>query len=228
MGGYIYSDLFDQRSQEVMRRFFLEEVAPLGIIRDYRRGSSVDHESATRSMGVVVKGCISKSMVSAGGKEKLLYFLRPGEIFGEMDLLDGGSFPYVLCARMKSSVAYVPLCEVESLLASRPESYRLFIHSMTRKFRIAALQLANSVFNDAGGKVAEALLRLCSCLDPSEAGGMAVSVTQQELASNIGCSRVTVARVLKRFEREGVVERRGRKIVVSNLEALTGLRDGVR
>ncbi|WP_425358254.1 helix-turn-helix domain-containing protein [Thermanaerovibrio velox] len=57
---------------------------------------------------------------------------------------------------------------------------------------------------------------------------MAVSVTQQELASNIGCSRVTVARVLKRFEREGVVERRGRKIVVSNLEALTGLRDGVR
>ncbi|EHM10487.1 cyclic nucleotide-binding protein [Thermanaerovibrio velox DSM 12556] len=152
MGGYIYSDLFDQRSQEVMRRFFLEEVAPLGIIRDYRRGSSVDHESATRSMGVVVKGCISKSMVSAGGKEKLLYFLRPGEIFGEMDLLDGGSFPYVLCARMKSSVAYVPLCEVESLLASRPESYRLFIHSMTRKFRIAALQLANSVFNDAGGE----------------------------------------------------------------------------
>ncbi|MCX7828126.1 MAG: Crp/Fnr family transcriptional regulator [Thermanaerothrix sp.] len=228
MDGSIYSDLFDQLSQERMRRFFLEEVAPLGVLREYRRGSSVDHEFAASSMGVVVKGCVSKSMVSSGGKEKLLYFLRPGEIFGEMDLLDGGSFPYVLCARRNSSVAYVPLREVQSLLELRPEAYRFFIHSMTRKFRIVALQLANSAFNDAGGKVAEALLRLCSCLEPSEVSRMAVSVTQQELASNIGCSRVTVARVLKRLEREGVVERRGRELVVSDVEALMRLRDGVR
>jgi uncharacterized membrane protein len=57
---------------------------------------------------------------------------------------------------------------------------------------------------------------------------MALSVTQQELASNIGCSRVTVARALKRLEREGVVERRGRELVVSDLEALVRLRDGIR
>jgi len=224
----LYGDLFDPASQGRMRAFFLNDVAPLGVIRDYARGTSIDHLSMRASMGVVVRGCVAKSLVSCGGREKLLYFLRPGEVFGEMDLLDGGSFPFVLQARERSSVSFVSKRDVEALLDRRPDRYGLFVHSMTRKFRIVSLQLANSVFNGSLGQVAEALLRLASCSDPSGDGPVVLRLTQQELASNIGCSRVAVARALRELIEMGVIERRGREMVLRDLGRLSGLRDGVR
>lgn len=223
-----YLDLFERSSQDRMRRFFLADLAPLGVLREYPKGSSVDHQRMGRSMGVVVRGCLSKAMVSYGGRDKLLYFLRPGEIFGEMDLIDGGAFPYTLFARERSLVSFVPAAEVDRVLLERPEAHKFFVHSMTRKFRIVALQLANSVFNQAKGQVAEALLRLHACSDPSESQEVCIRVTQQELASNIGCSRVTVARALKELLEEGVINRRGRELLIVDMEALISLRDGVR
>ncbi len=223
--GFSYDVVFDEKRQIEMRRFFREVLAPMGARESYGRNRVIDWRKHGDSFGIVVSGKVSKGMISSGGKEKLLYFLRSGEIFGEMNLIDGGSLNYILYSKEPSVVSYVGSGTVEVVLSKNPEAYRYFIHSITRKFRIVTLQLANNVFNDARGRVAESLIRLFACSDTEDKdmteGMITTALTQSELAYNVGCSRVTVARILKSFFDEGLLGRVNRKIVIKDLDGLS-------
>ena len=52
--------------------------------------------------------------------------------------------------------------------------------------------------------------------------------TQGELAHNVGCSRITVTRVLKKFMAEQLISMKNKKIVINDLEALAGYTDRVQ
>lgn len=232
IGGSYYSDVFDEKKQNEMRTFFIDVLAARGTVKSYDRNDVISPANPGDSFGIVVEGKVSKAMISVSGREKLLYFLRPGELFGEMNLMDGGSLNYVLYAKEPSSVSYVSRSILDEELCRNPDAYLYFIHSMTRKFRIVALQLANNVFNDSTGRVADALIRLSACSDTRDVdmteGMITTALTQSELAYNVGCSRVTIARILKSFFDEGLLERANKKIVIKNMEGLAKYTDRVQ
>lgn len=205
-----------------MRDYFLNRLAKLGIVRKYSKNQIIDLHSDDY-FGIVIKGIVSINVLNSNGNEKMLYFIRPGEIFDEMNYFCGGSKPTV--ARVKEaaqvSIIYKPVLEEE--LEKNPEAYRYFIHSITRKYRIVMLQMTNCVFNDSIGKIADALLRLASCsIGAGETERMLIDTpfTHQELANNIGCSRITVTRCLNRFIDEDIIGYEDKRIIIKNSEAL--------
>ena len=52
--------------------------------------------------------------------------------------------------------------------------------------------------------------------------------TQGELAHNVGCSRITVTRVLKKFMAENLIGMKNKKIVINDMEALAAYTDRVQ
>jgi len=231
-GKSYYREVFDEKKQLEMRNYFKETLAPRGKLKRYPRNDVVKPGRRGKCFGIVVEGKISKAIISSSGREKLLYVLRPGELFGEMDLIDGGSLNYVLYAKEPSAVSYIGQAVLEKELRCNPEAYRYFIHSMTRKFRIVTLQLANNVFNDSTGRVADALIRLYACSDTEDAemteGMITTALTQSELAYNVGCSRITISRILKSFFEEGLLEKVNRKIVIKDMTGLAKYTDRVQ
>ncbi|MBU5485102.1 Crp/Fnr family transcriptional regulator [Clostridium sp. MSJ-11] len=215
----MYESFFDNDRQSFMRNYFLNELSKMGKIEKYKKNEIIDIEG---NVGIIVKGVVKQSIISVKGDEKLLYLIRPGEVLGEMTYFCGGKDYIVTIAKENSQIAIINRDILEMELSKNPEVYRHFIHSMTRKFRIVMLQLTNNMFNDSIGKIADALLRLSACaeIDSKERISVNMIYTHQELANNIGCSRITVTRCLKKFQDEGIISYENKNIIINKPNGL--------
>lgn len=217
----MYEDLFDREKQSEMRIFFLKIAHTKGIIKSYKKNEVIDFDN-NNSIGIVTKGVLSQSIISTGGNIHSLYLLREGEILGETYYFCGGENNISSIAKEDAEVSYILKDEIDEELNKNPEIYKYFIHSITRKFRIIMLQLTNSTFNNSIGKIANALLRLSACseVDPLGRAKINMMFTHQELANNIGCSRITVTNCLNKFLSENIISYEDKKIIINKPEIL--------
>ena len=228
----MYQDVFDEKKQIAMRHYFLNELSELGVVRKYEKKQTIDCEVARSSFGIVVRGKVAKSIISFQGSERLLYTMRPGEIFGEMNLFCGGGLHFLVRAKEYAEISYISRELLQKVVSENPAVYPFLINSITRKYRIVLLQLTNITFNDSPGRIADALIRLAACSDTLEAGqdqrSISTLFTQGELAHNVGCSRITVTRVLKKFMAEKLISIEKKKIIIKDMEALAAYTDRIQ
>ena len=228
----MYEDVFDEKKQISMRHYFLNELSDRGVIRHYKKKQTIDCELARSSFGIVVRGKVAKSILSFQGCERLLYTMRPGEIFGEMNLFCGGGLNFLIRAKEDAEVSYIGKEVLQAAIEQNSQVYQCIINSITRKYRIILLQLTNNTFNDSTGRIADALIRLSACSDTLETGQdprmISTLFTQGELAHNVGCSRITVTRVLKKFMAENLIGMKNKKIVINDMDALAAYTDRVQ
>ncbi|SHJ14844.1 cAMP-binding domain of CRP or a regulatory subunit of cAMP-dependent protein kinases [Clostridium cavendishii DSM 21758] len=217
----MYQQFFNCERQEMMRDYFLNTLSKLGQVKEYKRNEIIDI-NYEKYLGIVVSGMVSQSIISLKGHEKFLYYIRSGEILNEMIHFCGGVDSIISKAKESVEISIISKEVLERELSLEPEIYRYFMHSMTRKFRIVMLQLTNSVFNDSRGQISDALLRLASMTEPNSEGVIILKYiyTHEELANNIGCSRITVTRCLNEFLKEGIIEYRNKKIAINKPDVL--------
>jgi CRP/FNR family cyclic AMP-dependent transcriptional regulator len=217
----MYKKFFDGDRQAIMRDYFLNTLSKLGQTKKYKKNELIDMDCEVY-VGIVTKGVVSQSVISLKGHEKVLYLIRCGEILGEMIYFCGGADSIVSKAKEDVEVAFLSREVLESQLSLEPQIYRYFMHSMTRKFRIAMLQLTSAIFNDSRGRLADALLRLFSTAESDNAGLATLNriYTHEELANIIGCSRITVTRCLNEFLKDGVICYDAKKIIINKPEVL--------
>ena len=216
----MYEKYFDIKKQEKMRENFLQ-LGKKGIIKNYEKNSSILIQEKN-SFCIVMDGKLKQSIYSNEGEEKTLYILRAGEIFGEMDYFCGDKSQLVVKSVEKSKVSFVNEKIMEEILTENPALYRDIIHSIVRKFRIVMFQMANIVFGDSYGRVADTLVRLYSQEGNDEEIGKILNdrFTHEEIANLIGCSRITVTRVLNDFKEEGLIQIQKGRILIKNIEGL--------
>jgi len=85
------------------------------------------------------------------------------------------------------------------------------------RLRNTSNKVHDLAFLDVSGRVARALLTLCQ--EPgalSHDQGTQISITRQEIAKLIGCSREMVGRILRELEGDRLISLSGKKITVYN------------
>ncbi|MFX0549832.1 Crp/Fnr family transcriptional regulator [Hathewaya histolytica] len=221
----IYEDLFDYKKQEEMRSFFLNMLAPLGKKKDFKKGDLIKIYEEERFVGIVINGKVKGSLYSSKGTEKLLYILRAGEIFGESNYFVSGGSHSIIKAMEPSTISFIPKNILDSYLDKNPKAYSFFIHSITRKYRISISQMSDAIFSSSKTKVANTLYRLTVQDSKKEANEYIIKthLTHQTLANLIGCSRITVTKVLKELRQLNILDIRDKKIVVKDLDALKSM-----
>lgn len=216
----MYNDLFDEKKQNEMRTFFLE-MSKLGTYKKYPRNSTIDIPG-TDFVAIVVEGKVKRALYSSRGLEKILFMLKPGEIFGEMEYFCGGSINIITKTMENSVISIVNRNKLNKALEINHQGYKFFLHSVTRKYRILMLQMADMIFNSSLGKIADTLIRLSSQEGRWVEQKLVIdfSLTHQELADLIGCSRVTVTKGLNELKDKGIIDIQNRKIVIKDMEKL--------
>ena len=228
----MYQDVFDDKKQTLMRNYFQNELAQLGVIKHHKKNELICIDCGNSSFAIVLAGKVVKSIISSKGREKLLYILRPGEIFGEMNIIGGGSLNYVIRVKENARISYVSKEILDQVIEKTPSVYAYLMNSITRKFHIVLLQSTNNIFNDSRGRIAEALIRLTACSNHRDAtvnaSMISTAFTQSELAHNVGCSRVTVTRVLKSFLKDNLISIQNKKIIINDMETLISYTDRIQ
>src|SRR5262245_57370059 len=177
------------------------------------------------SVFVVNGGRVKISKVTRDGKELTLAYRGPGEIFGELALLEGGPREEMAEAMENAIVTEIGRELFEKLVQTHGMlGYRLANVMLARR-REVENKVEQLIFKDVNAKLAELLLKLGSEYGVVSGRGtlVALKITHQEMANLIGSTRETVSLPLPMFKKHGLSQTDGRKVIISDREGLRAL-----
>jgi CRP-like cAMP-binding protein len=151
------------------------------------------------SMMAVVRGEAKMSSVSPDGKEIVLNIIYPGEIFGEMALLDGKERSADAVARTDCQVLVFNRRDVIPVLEKHAEICLMLIRVLCERLRRTSAQVEDVLFRHLESRIAKALLQLAEHAGNGSGGGLHLS--QRDLGTIVGSSRESVNKHLKIMER---------------------------
>ena len=170
-------------------------------------------------------GRVKISKVTRDGKELTLAYRGPGELIGEMCLIEGGPREEMAEAMENALITEIERSDFERLVQQNGGlGYRL-MKVLTRRRRELENKIENLVFKDVNSKLAELLIRLSIEYGVDDARGVlvALKITHQEMANLIGSTRETVSLTLSQFRRKGLIQTEGRKVIIADKEGLKAL-----
>jgi len=195
----------------------LEQIASVAIPRSYPKGVRVFHEGDHSDACYIVRnGDLRVTREHPDGRAIALATLGPGDIFGELAMLDGEARSASVEALTDCELLGIPATDFRRLLAARAEITVKLVVALTRRLREANERISRQSFQTVPSRVAGVLSQLIAEEAPQDGReGVTIRMTQADLAQLAGTSRESVSRFLAVLERAGVVRvGRGRVTVV--------------
>lgn len=194
----------------------LERFSHVAVPRSFPAGTRVFHEGDNSDACYIVKeGSFRVTREHSDGRAITLATLGPGEIFGELAMLDGDKRSASAEALTDGELLALPAGDVRSLLARHPEIALKLVAGLVRRLRAANVRLTKQSFQTVPSRVAGILAQLSREGQENGSGEVTIRMNQTDLAQLAGTSRESVSRFLAELERAGVVRSgRGRVTVL--------------
>jgi CRP-like cAMP-binding protein len=162
---------------------------------------------------IVAGGCIRLFQISSTGKETILWFSFPGEIFGMAELWRGNGRQIHASANEATQVYSISRKDFTNFLGAHPEAAMKAIGILSARVRAFGYVLVGLASDNVKTRIARLLMRLAAassgtrCCAGSGEGELCVNVrlTHQDIANLIGASRQTVTTTLVHLRKQGVV-----------------------
>ena len=167
----------------------------------------------------IVKGSVTILIEDDDGREMIIAYLNSGDFFGEMGLFEKEGVEKErsawVRAKTECEVAELSYAKFRELTLQDPDILFALGSQMAERLRNTTRKVGDLAFLDVTGRVARTLLDLCKQPDAmTHPDGMQIKITRQEIGRIVGCSRGMVGRVLKALEEQGLVNVKGKTMVV--------------
>jgi len=195
----------------------LERIAQVAIPRSFPKGARVFHEGdRTDACYVIRAGEVRVTREHPDGRAIALATLGPGELVGELAMLDGGVRSASVEALTDVDLLAVSAADMKGLLERNAEITAKLVIALTKRLRETNERISRQSFQTVPSRVAGVLSQLVS-EENAEHGrdGVTIRMNQADLAQLAGTSRESGSRFLAVLERAGVVRvGRGRVTVL--------------
>ena len=171
---------------------------------------------------IVKSGKIKISRTSDDGKEFILYFIKPGEIFGELAITGRGLRSSTATVLDDAFVCTIRTEHFEQLLIRHPVVALEISRIVGRRKDRTEKRVLDLVTKDVRTRLAHTLAELCEEFGEEEEGRIRIDLrlTQSDLAQLVGSTRETTSTIFNEFRRNGMVTSEGRTIWVLDRETL--------
>ena len=192
--------------------------------RTFAKGMIIFHQgSHGQNLYLIESGKVRIFLLSESGQEISVNIYGPGDVFGELTLLDG--LPRSAGAMAMEKTVTLTLHRDDFLrhLESYPRMARSILEVLSARVRYTTDYAESLAFLDVYGRVAAKLLELADRYGMEKDGGeieIELRLTQAELAGWVGASRESVNKVLGTFRDQGLIEVEGKKISILNQRRL--------
>ena len=199
------------------RREDLETIALTAREQSLVRGDVLFHDGdPSEALYVVLTGRIALAMSNPiDNRETMVGLMTPGDLFGEMPMLDQGVRSADARALEPSSVLAIPYAGIVDLFNTKPALLWGVARLLAGRLRETNEALADSVFLDVTGRTAKRLLELAHGQDSFQ-----LPVTLEELAGIVGASRERVNKAIASFIRLGWLEQHDRQYTIKMRDRL--------
>lgn len=166
---------------------------------------------------VILEGEIEVGVTTPGGKQVRFASLGPGDVGGDMAVIDGGPRSADMTALRKTRLLRISREALLEALQEEPPAMLALAAELVARLRAADATIESAVLHDLGAKLARLLL------DESGAGARAVQLTQVEMARRISVSREKLNRKLASMRDEGLIEMSRTGVKISDAAGLEAL-----
>lgn len=199
----------------------LEPIARASIMRRIPRGATVVRAGdRTDFVYLVLSGSLKVLVSDEEGREVILSMLGPGELFGEMGVLDENPRSATVVALAASDLVVISKADFKRCLYENFDVTMYILRNLVQRLRVADRKIESLALMDVYGRVARLLLEMAE-----EVNGQKVvnrRISKQDIAKMIGASREMVSRVMKDLNVQGLIEEGdGRILLFDRLESVT-------
>ena len=171
------------------------------------------------------KGRVKIAATAPSGKEVTFDILEPGEIFGELEVLEDA--PRHTSAEPLEDVLICALRreDFDRYLRDHPDLTVKLTKLIGLRLRKIQSRVEDLVFRDVPARLAHLLLDLSKTHGVPDGPAIRIraKLTHQEMANLIGCSRETVSTILGDFRDQGLVRIDHRSLIILNGDGLARL-----
>jgi CRP/FNR family cyclic AMP-dependent transcriptional regulator len=189
------------------------------VVREVPAGSQIfSAVDARERVGVVLRGMARTYLTSSDGRRLTVRFVRPGSMIGSLTV---GRAALSVQAVVDCTILELDRIVLRGLMLEDGRVGVALIGEIARRLEDTYLTLANNTFGSMRERVARHLLDLAT--EAVHTDRLVAPVTQQALADGVGTVREVVARVLREFRTEGIIETADGCIEIVDLDAIASI-----
>lgn len=201
----------------------VEKLRAAGTRRRYPRGATLLNEGDIAGRVMIIEtGRVKISCLSPEGRESVLGVRGPGQLLGELSVIDGKPVSASASALEEVEVTSIPAEGFLELMNSNGHVALRLIHVLTERLRDADLKRGEFGSLDAVTRVARRLVEMAERFGSDSGAGVRIDLplSQEEIAGWTGSSRESVTKALQALRARGLIETHRKGITILDLEGL--------
>ncbi len=204
----------------------LARLSDLARIKAYKaRETIVEKGDEANEFFVLLRGRAKVSTQGSDGADAAINVMGPGEVFGEVAILDGRPRSATVTTLEECELAVVDKRAFHDLLASSPPIAVKLLAVLAGRIRDLTTRLEDRAFLDVPARLAKQLLWLATN-HGTESGSrvrIELKLSQQEFGDFIGATRESVNKHLRDWTRSDLIKHERDCLEILDLDALRAI-----
>jgi CRP-like cAMP-binding protein len=169
---------------------------------------------------ILERGWVKATRMSRDGREQAMLFLKPGEIFGDIAVFTGMTYPGTVTALEGVDAWMIPSATLMKLVKRYPDLALAVIHKLGERVLHYIELVENLSLRSVEARLANTLLQHVEEVDGQLVVLRRAWTTFDEMAVRLGTVRDVLSRALKTLESDGLLKVKKHEIIVLDAKRL--------
>jgi CRP-like cAMP-binding protein len=168
----------------------------------------------------VLSGRLKVMASAADGRELVFNLMGPGEVIGEIALMDSDARSATVVAVERSELLTLHRRELFPFLERHPKVAIRLAGVLARRLRRLSEHTEDALFLPLPSRMAKTLIALAASYGHEGDSPVDIRLAQQDLGDMVGTSRESVNKQLRAWEQDGLVTLKRERVTLNDLDAL--------
>lgn len=182
----------------------------------------LSQQDKSRDVYYMLKGKAKAVSISVEGQEVWLETIEPGSLFGEVSALGNGDRSATVIAKTKAQVAKFKGPDFLNLMEKHGSIGIAVSKLLVTRINRTTRRMCELSSLSAPGRIYAELLRLAEYDLEDKPNSCCIKIIppNTEIATLVNSTRETVSRTLSELENDGLIERKGAKVIICSPDLL--------
>lgn len=191
-----------------------------------KKGESIFEEGdIVNGIYCVTTGACKLSKLSPNGKDQIIKLVKAGELLGQRSMISDEAANLSAVALEDMEVCFIPKSEVINMFDNNNKFSMNMMKTICGDLKDASEHMISISQKTVKERLAETLLYLEDTFGKNEDGSLRIQLSREELAGMTGTATESCIRLLSDFNKNGLIELNGKKIVLKNISKLKRIAD---
>ena len=213
-------------SLKALNKNELLRIAECKTSRTVKKGEPIFEEGdVVNGVYCITSGICKMSKLSANGKDQIVKLIKAGELLGQRSMISDEPANLSAVALEDMEVCFIPKTEILHFFDTNNQFSMNLMKSICGDLKETSDHLVSISQKTVKERLAETLIYLQDNFGKNSDGSLHIQLSREELAGMIGTATESCIRLLSDFNKLGLIELSGKKIILKDMVKLKRIAD---